>query len=359
MTDPDARDRAVELARKARMLSGAGRYAEALELCSASIAADPTLAYPHAVIAAVELALSDANRFNASGEAHARLALDSARRAVSLAPESWWAHGLQARAAALLRDHQTSVASALQSVRLGPELWWTHHSLAVAYTKAGRFDEALKAAQEAVQVNPLNPECHKAVGRIRNQRREWPEAEIAFREALKLRADDDQALNDLYIAVKHQGRVEEAISVLEAAARINPNRAETRLNVQIAARSESRQHLSTPSKMISDDWEHAQGREPGQPRGYDWIDRARPHIRSNPQLANSIIDELRAQRSKNDTTVRLGDALLAAGRGESETAREIANSIATGMPGMWDVLLRDPDLGHLLRPRAERNDPAP
>lgn len=84
-----------------------------------------------------------------------------------------------------------------------------------------------------------------------------------------------------------------------------------------------------------------------QPSASEWIERARPHIRSDPARAHSILEELR-RALPGDRGVDVGEALLALGAGEVATACAIVARLIEEQPELRAVLASDPDLGALL-----------
>jgi mannose-6-phosphate isomerase-like protein (cupin superfamily) len=82
------------------------------------------------------------------------------------------------------------------------------------------------------------------------------------------------------------------------------------------------------------------------PSSSEWIERARPHIRSDPERARAIVDELRAERP-DSPGLPIADALLAIGRGDDAAAREALGRVD---PRYHAPLRSDPDLGALLPP---------
>jgi hypothetical protein len=102
---------------------------------------------------------------------------------------------------------------------------------------------------------------------------------------------------------------------------------------------------------------HAVAAEPGtavlalggmpefEPSSSEWIERARPHIRTDPERARAIVDDLRAQRP-GSPGLPIAEALLAAGRGDEAAARE---ALAAVDPEYRAALRADPDLGRLIR----------
>jgi mannose-6-phosphate isomerase-like protein (cupin superfamily) len=83
-----------------------------------------------------------------------------------------------------------------------------------------------------------------------------------------------------------------------------------------------------------------------EPSSSEWIERARPHIRSDPERARAIVDDLRAQRP-DSPGVPIAAALLAAGRGDAAAARA---ALADVDPRYRPQLRADPDLGPLISP---------
>jgi mannose-6-phosphate isomerase-like protein (cupin superfamily) len=81
-----------------------------------------------------------------------------------------------------------------------------------------------------------------------------------------------------------------------------------------------------------------------QPSSSEWIERMRPHIRTDPDRAAEIVDDLRAQRP-DAPGIPIAEALLAVGRGDMERARQALGAVD---PRYRAALRADPDLGPLL-----------
>jgi hypothetical protein len=82
-----------------------------------------------------------------------------------------------------------------------------------------------------------------------------------------------------------------------------------------------------------------------EPSSSEWIERARPHIRSDPARAAAIVQDLREARP-DSPGLPIADALLAAGRGDEAAAREALSRVE---PRYREALRADPDLGPLVR----------
>jgi hypothetical protein len=81
-----------------------------------------------------------------------------------------------------------------------------------------------------------------------------------------------------------------------------------------------------------------------EPSSSEWIERARPHIRTDPGRARAIVADLRAARP-DSPGLPIADALLAVGAGDTDAAREALSRVD---PRYREALRADPDLGPLL-----------
>jgi hypothetical protein len=84
-----------------------------------------------------------------------------------------------------------------------------------------------------------------------------------------------------------------------------------------------------------------------QPSASEWIERARPHLRSDPARARRILDELRLARP-DSVGVRIGEALFAVAQGDSTAARKELAAVLKEEPNLPVALVQDPDLASLL-----------
>jgi spermidine synthase len=87
---------------------------------------------------------------------------------------------------------------------------------------AGHTGGVLALAREAQRINPLNHQAHRVAGATLLQLRRMPEAQVEFEAALRLRADDDLALQGMGAAAQLTGRHEEAVSYYRRALELLP-----------------------------------------------------------------------------------------------------------------------------------------
>lgn len=92
----------------------------------------------------------------------------------------------------------------------------------------------------------------------------------------------------------------------------------------------------------------ALGGEPTfKPSPSEWIERARPHIRTDPDRAAEIMAELR-ETFPGDHALAVAEALLAVGAGKHDHARTLVAELVARVPQLREVLEHDPDLRPVL-----------
>jgi mannose-6-phosphate isomerase-like protein (cupin superfamily) len=83
------------------------------------------------------------------------------------------------------------------------------------------------------------------------------------------------------------------------------------------------------------------------PADSEWIERARPHLRTDPERALRILDELRAAKPLGPVA-EVAEAFKALARGDDEAAREALAALLDRRPDLRDVLADDEDLEPLI-----------
>jgi quercetin dioxygenase-like cupin family protein len=83
------------------------------------------------------------------------------------------------------------------------------------------------------------------------------------------------------------------------------------------------------------------------PSDSEWIERARPHLRTDPERALRILDELRAVKP-DGPVAEVAEAFKALARGDESKARAVIRALLKRRPDLQDVLAGDDDLEPLL-----------
>ncbi|MCG9895314.1 MAG: tetratricopeptide repeat protein [Fimbriimonadaceae bacterium] len=97
----------------------------------------------------------------------------------------------------------------------GMEIAGSDAGNAQALVEAGRLDEAKKMLEQAVEVNPNDPNLWFNLGVVNGRLEDRAGAEKAYREVLRIRPDDGDALKNLGIVLIDSGRTAEAIETLQ------------------------------------------------------------------------------------------------------------------------------------------------
>jgi quercetin dioxygenase-like cupin family protein len=83
------------------------------------------------------------------------------------------------------------------------------------------------------------------------------------------------------------------------------------------------------------------------PSDSEWIERARPHLRTDPKRAIAILEDLRAVKPEGPVA-EVAAAFLAIARGDEAGARAALGGLVTRRPDLLAVLADDEDLEGLL-----------
>ncbi|MFO1008689.1 MAG: tetratricopeptide repeat protein [Planctomycetota bacterium] len=120
-------------------------------------------------------------------------------------------------------DFDTPIQVLRNVVRRYPGEESAQTALGVALQHVGRFDEAEKAFQEALTINPLFPESWQSLGLVRLKRGNVSGAVTAFEKALALRPEHLDYVVWLARAEAENGHADRALELLQRAAERNPD----------------------------------------------------------------------------------------------------------------------------------------
>ena len=150
-------------------------------------------------------------------------ALAAANDAVALEPEDELGHRLRSIALRSLGRHDEAVAAAEEAVRLDDDVAQGWQVLLQAYLLAGRPDDTMRAAHVLVTTFPDRADSHAMMGLVALNRQQWGLAEQACRYALSIDPEHPTALHNLGVALDAQNRHGEAVAMMTAAARSDPD----------------------------------------------------------------------------------------------------------------------------------------
>jgi Flp pilus assembly protein TadD len=226
-------DGSRELLAQSEALYAVKRYGPAAERASDAARRDPNDPRPYWAWAR---ALSGAGQF---AEA-ARIADVSIR----LAPEVALGFRLRSNALSSLARGlpkgergqlgEEAKVSAREAVRLAPYDPNSHLALASALTITGDFPEADRAMQEALRLAPNSAATWVTASLVAISAKSWEAAISASRQALAIEPENYAALNNLGVALRASGKSREGTRILAEAARANPDAHLARQNLSRA-----------------------------------------------------------------------------------------------------------------------------
>jgi serine/threonine-protein kinase len=111
-----------------------------------------------------------------------------------------------------------------ESIRLRPDDAQAHTTLGRILLDLGKLDEAIAEHREAIRLQPDLAQAHYDLGVILcDYHHEYGSAAGRFREVIRLQPDYAYAHTSLGIALRHQGKVVEAVAEQREAIRIEPD----------------------------------------------------------------------------------------------------------------------------------------
>jgi tetratricopeptide (TPR) repeat protein len=115
-----------------------------------------------------------------------------------------------------------------------PDSYRAQNNLGRVLVAQGKREQAARAFDEAIRINPRYPEPHNNLATLHAQAGRFEQALAHFAVAIELNPGYAQAYNNLGVALLNQGRVHEATSKLAQAVRLAPKYAKAHANLAAA-----------------------------------------------------------------------------------------------------------------------------
>jgi tetratricopeptide (TPR) repeat protein len=132
-----------------------------------------------------------------------------------------------------------------------------------AYRRVGKYDLALRDANEGIRLDPANADGYEWRGNIFNNTNRFDRAIEDYDQAIKLNPADAQAFSDRGVAYYFKGDYQKAIDDYSQAIKLDPDRPRTYAN-----RGAAYKKLGKVDLALVDESE-AIGRDPGTPEFWD------------------------------------------------------------------------------------------
>ena len=196
---------------------------KAKEFAKEAIALDPQFAFPYATLANAHM-LDAWFKFSKSPRESLRLAADAAQKALALDDADPIVYSTFTNLYVMQRRYDEAIASAERDLEISPGGARAHASMAIALRWAGRYEEAVTFAEQAIRLNPYPPSTYfRLLGGAYGAVARYDEALVAYKKALQSNPNDiftHLSLASVYVSL---GRIQDARDEAKEVLRIHPN----------------------------------------------------------------------------------------------------------------------------------------
>ncbi|HMH42001.1 MAG TPA: tetratricopeptide repeat protein [Pyrinomonadaceae bacterium] len=158
-----------------------------------------------------------------------------AESALAADPQNAWAHRLRSIALRQANRHE-SLKAAKEAVQLEPGDPWCWQVLTGAHLQVFNLREARVAAERLRMLAPEWYVSHQVLSLVALKEEKYKDAEAHCRRELELNPNSYEGMNNLGVALLNQKRRREAIEAFNRAAKINPVAAGARNNINVAVK---------------------------------------------------------------------------------------------------------------------------
>jgi tetratricopeptide (TPR) repeat protein len=177
----------VDAVTRAVLLIETQRFAQARDILSRHLATDPNDANALCVLAQAYLGLDDYPA-----------ALAAAQAAAASEPQNEWAQRLASLTLTRIGRFAEARARADAALRLAPNEWRTHAQRARVDVSADAVSPStLRTARQAVRLAPWEQDAHSLLGSALLADKQFDEAELEFREALRIDPQSHSTHNEM------------------------------------------------------------------------------------------------------------------------------------------------------------------
>jgi tetratricopeptide (TPR) repeat protein len=211
-------------------LSAQGKPAEAIAAYREAIRLKPHDATAHSNLG---------NSLRAQGKLVEAMA--EYREAIRLQPNFALAHANLGTALGQQGKLDEAIATVREAIRINPDDAEAHNDLGLILRGQGKPAEVMAAFHEAIRLKPDLAEAHISLGAVLcDVVHDYTAAEAEFREAIRLKPDNDIARHNLGIALRAQGKLDQAIAAYREAVRLKPDNAKVHFILGITLHDQGR-----------------------------------------------------------------------------------------------------------------------
>jgi DNA-binding helix-hairpin-helix protein with protein kinase domain/Flp pilus assembly protein TadD len=118
--------------------------------------------------------------------------------------------------------YEDAVKAYQQAITLKPDLAEAHHELGYALFKLGKYEDAIAAFKQASTLKPKNAETYRNLGLSYKALGRWDESILAFQKAIELKPDQSTTYYNLGLVYKERMNNNSAIEAYKEAVRLKP-----------------------------------------------------------------------------------------------------------------------------------------
>jgi len=182
----------------------------------------------------------DADLLYLSSHVYSDLSTRASQRLLTVAPESFQAHQLNAEVLEIQGKLNEAAEEYRKVLSLNPNLAGIHYQLGELLLAGERepntLDEARREFEEELKLHPSNAGAEYELAEMARQARQWDDAIEHFNRALSLDSRFAEALIGLGKSLVSAGRPQEAVAPLERAVRLEPTNANAHYQLAFAYR---------------------------------------------------------------------------------------------------------------------------
>ncbi len=156
--------------------------------------------------------------------------------AATLDSDTWMGHLLRADRLAQVGQYDEALKAADEAVRLGPDEALAYHVRGVVHALAGEDDRAQSDLSQALRLSPNLADAYAAQGVVLIGQGKPEDAARAFEQALDISPEFPGAVNGLGVALCQQGRYEEGLRAFVLAQELSQGFTVARTNADAATR---------------------------------------------------------------------------------------------------------------------------
>lgn len=138
-------------------------------------------------------------------------------------PENPWGYYMLGLSAWKNRDLDDAETGFLRAIELDSSHVKSRINLARVYLDKEEPGKAVGQVEVAMKLDSTSAEGFRLLGRVRDELGLYPEAELAYRQALTIDGEDVWAMNNLGLNFIKQGKLERSIGVLARVTQIKPD----------------------------------------------------------------------------------------------------------------------------------------